>query len=304
MELRQLEGFLEVADQGSVTRAARALHIAQPSLSDLLRGLERELGTPLFHRVGRGVVLTAAGEALRGPARRVLRDGAAARAVLDDLVGLSSGRLDILAWSVVSTYPLAELVAAFRKRHPQITVHIADLRDRDEDDVADLVRDGHYEIALAYPQVKDVRGLRVHDLGSHEIQLVLPADTGADWPDPVPVRLLADLPTVTVPRNATMRGRIERTLAGARAFTREAAITEHRDALIPFVLAGVGAAFVSAARARRAAALGLNVRHMDPPVHRTYRLLHRTDDLSPAGRAFVDLALEWARAQRAGGRGA
>jgi len=297
VELRQLEYFLAVAERGSVTGAARALHVAQPSLSDVLRGLERELGTPLFHRVGRGVVPTAAGEALLGPARRVLRDGAAARAVLDDLVGLSSGRLDILAWSVVSTYPLAELVAAFRRRHPQVTVHIADLRD--EDDAAALVRDGHHEIALAYPEVKDTRGLRVHRLGTHEMQVVLPAGMGDDWPDPVPVALLADLATVTVPRNATMRARIERALATAHTRTREAAITEHRDALIPFVLAGVGAAFVSGSRAARAAELGLGVRHLDPPVHRVYRLLHRTDDLSPAGRAFVDLALEWARTREA-----
>lgn len=293
MELRQLEYFLAVAEHGSVTGAARALHVAQPSLSDVLRGLERELGTALFHRVGRGVVPTAAGEALRGPARRVLRDGAAARAVLDDLVGLSSGRLDILAWSVVSTYPLAELVARFRRRHPQITVHIADLRD--EDDAAALVRDGHHEIALAYPEVKDTTGLRVHKLGAHEMTVVLPAGMGDDWPDPVPVRMLAEMPTVTVPRNATMRTRIENVLATGHARSREVAITEHRDALIPFVLAGVGAAFVSEARAARAAELGLNVRRMDPPVHRVYRLLHRTDDLSPAGRAFVDLALEWAR---------
>jgi len=293
MELRQLEYFLAVAEHGSVTAAARALHVAQPSLSDVLRGLERELGTALFHRVGRGVVPTAAGEALRGPARRVLRDGAAARAVLDDLVGLSSGRLDILAWSVVATYPLGELVTEFRRRHPQITVHIADLRD--EDDAAALVRDGHYEIALAYPEVKDTRGLRVHKMGAHEMQVVLPAGIGEDWPDPVPVGMLAELPIVSVPRNATMRVRIENVLAGSHARTREAAITEHRDALIPFVLAGVGGAFVSSARAARAAELGLNVRRMDPPVHRVYRLLHRTDDLSPAGRAFVDLALEWAR---------
>ncbi|MEV5538286.1 LysR family transcriptional regulator [Saccharopolyspora shandongensis] len=293
MDLRQLEYFLAVAEHGGVTRAARALHLAQPSLSDVVRGLERELGTPLFHRVGGGVVLTAAGEALLGPARRALRDRAAARAVLDDLVGLSSGRLDILAWSVVSTYPLAELVAAFRRRHPQITVHITDLRD--EDDVGALVRDGHYEIAFAYPAVPDGRDLRVHRLGTHEIHLVLPADVGADWPDPVPVGLLADLPMISVPQNSTMRGRIERVLAVANARTREAAVTEHRDALIPLVLAGVGAAFVSSARARRAAALGLHVRRLDPPIHRTYRLLHRPDGLSPAGRAFVDLALEWAR---------
>lgn len=289
VELRQLEYFLAVAEHGGVTRAARALRLPQPSLSDTLRGLERELGAALFHRLGRGVVLTAAGEALLGPARRALRDGDAARAVLDDLMGLSSGRLDILAWSVVSTYPLAGLVAAYRRHYPQITVHIADLRD--EDDAGRLVRDGHHEIALAYLPV-DARGLRVHALGTHEIHVV--ARDGADWPDPIPVRMLDDLPIVTVPMTSTMRTLIERILAEGGARTREAAVTEHRDALIPLVLTGVGAAFVSTARARRAAELGLVARRLDPPVTRTYGLVHRPEGLSPAGRAFVDLALAWA----------
>ncbi|MQA97791.1 MAG: LysR family transcriptional regulator [Streptosporangiales bacterium] len=302
MDLRQLEYFLAVAEHGGVTRAARALRVAQPSLSDAVRGLERELGAELFHRLGRGVVLTTAGEALLGPARRALRDRAAARAVLGDLAGLSGGRLDILAWSVVSTYPLAELVAAFRRRHPKVSVHITDLRDEDEDAVGTLVRDGHFEIALAYVPI-DGDGLRVHVLGDHEIQLALPPDVGADWPDPVPAALLAGLQLVSVPRPATMRWRIERSLAHFGAATREVATTEHRDALIPFALAGVGAAFVSAARARRAAELGLHVRRLDPPVTRAYGLVHRPERLSPAGRAFVALALEWAAARRAPGQG-
>src|SRR6478735_11877555 len=74
MDLRQVEQVLAVFDHGSVTGAAKALHLAQPSVSETLRRTERELGTPLFHRVGRRLVPTPAGEAFVGPARQLLRD--------------------------------------------------------------------------------------------------------------------------------------------------------------------------------------------------------------------------------------
>ena len=68
MDLRRLRLFLAVVDGGGMTRAAEAEHVSQPSVSQAIRELETELGTPLFHRVGRRVVLTAAGEAGPGPA--------------------------------------------------------------------------------------------------------------------------------------------------------------------------------------------------------------------------------------------
>jgi DNA-binding transcriptional LysR family regulator len=73
MDDRRLRYFLTVVEEGSVTSAARRLHVAQPSLSQALRALESELGAELFHRVGRGLRLSAAGEALIGPARQALR---------------------------------------------------------------------------------------------------------------------------------------------------------------------------------------------------------------------------------------
>src|SRR5690348_7877406 len=73
LEVRQLEYFLAVHDHGGVTRAAKALHLSQPSLSQAIRSLERQLRTELFLRVGRGLVLAPAGQALLEPARQVLR---------------------------------------------------------------------------------------------------------------------------------------------------------------------------------------------------------------------------------------
>src|SRR5215472_6298396 len=77
---RQLSYFLAVVDHGGFGRAAAVLSIAQPTLSQSVKGLERELGAELFHRASPGDVLTAAGRALVGPARQLVRDVNAARA--------------------------------------------------------------------------------------------------------------------------------------------------------------------------------------------------------------------------------
>ena len=99
MDLRQIEQVLAVFDHGSVTAAARSLHLAQPSVSETLRRTERELGTPLFHRVGRRLVPTPAGDAFVGPARQLLRDRdglltevAAITGASDNVVSKRAGR--------------------------------------------------------------------------------------------------------------------------------------------------------------------------------------------------------------------
>jgi Bacterial regulatory helix-turn-helix protein, lysR family len=74
VDVRQLTYFLAVVETMNFGRAAEQLHIAQPSLSQAIGTLERELGVPLFHRVGRGIVLSDAGAQLIEPARQVVRD--------------------------------------------------------------------------------------------------------------------------------------------------------------------------------------------------------------------------------------
>src|SRR5256885_10335977 len=92
MDLRRLRLFLAVVDHGGMTRAAEAEFVAQPSVSQAVRELEAELRTPLFHRVGRGVVLTSAGEALVGPARQALRDVDTGRAAVEAVARVDAGR--------------------------------------------------------------------------------------------------------------------------------------------------------------------------------------------------------------------
>jgi DNA-binding transcriptional LysR family regulator len=91
VELRQLEQFLAVVEEGSFTGAAARLYTAQSSLSASLLGLERELGTELFIRGRRGAELTDAGRALLGPARAAIEEVALARDAVAEVRGLLQG---------------------------------------------------------------------------------------------------------------------------------------------------------------------------------------------------------------------
>src|SRR5947209_4254395 len=106
MDLRQLEYVVGIVDHGGFTRAADALHVSQPSLSHGIRTLERELGVDLFHRLGRQVVLTAAGEAIVDPARHVLRQIDTMRASVAAVKGTTAGRLDLVSLPTLAVDPL------------------------------------------------------------------------------------------------------------------------------------------------------------------------------------------------------
>ncbi|MEV4896992.1 LysR family transcriptional regulator, partial [Nonomuraea sp. NPDC055795] len=146
MDARQLAYFLAVVDHGGVQRAAEELWVAQPSVSQAIKKLERGLGTPLFRRYGRRLVLTPAGEALVTPARQVTRWLAAADESVAAVERLLAGKLTIAAMPSQAVSPLTELVAAFRRLHPGVQVSVR-AADRPAD-VAAALRTGTAELGL------------------------------------------------------------------------------------------------------------------------------------------------------------
>ena len=295
MELHQAEYFLAVVDHDGVNAAANALGLARPTVSQAIRVLERDLGVDLFHRIGRGMVLTSAGHALVGPARRMLRSVVSAEGALVDASGKPRGRLDVVTLPGLAADPVARMVGAFRQGYPGVSVRIGDLRD--EALAAALVRDGHCEIVFCHLPVLDSADLQVHELGVQEWWLAFPP--GADVPPdhPMPLATLPDLPHVIVPRGGAraQAGEIERAVRQAGGRVRPAAVLQNREARLPFVLAGVGATFLERSMARSAAARGAIVRAVEPRISRSYGLVYDPAALSPAGQAFVGSADSSAR---------
>jgi DNA-binding transcriptional LysR family regulator len=294
MDLRQAEYVVAVADEGSFTRAAASIPVSQPSLSQGIRTLESELGVELFHRLGRKVALTAAGEAFLGPARQLLRDAATAREAAASVAGLRSGRLDLVALPTLAVDPLVGLVGKFRSQHPEVTVRIAEPEAADA--AVELVRDGTCEVGLV--ELPASGGLTAHPLLDQEVVAVCAPGTRLDRDHRLPIRRLAEMPLIATPPGTSTRRLIDDALAAARVEPTVAVETSHREALLPLVLAGAGTTFLPEQLAHLAAQRGAVVARLRPAVHRTVGLVHRGGVLSPAAAAFVALALPTVRTPR------
>jgi DNA-binding transcriptional LysR family regulator len=120
LDLRDLRYFEAIADAGHVGRAARAQHRSQPAMTGAVRRLEARLGTPLFERAGRGIRLTAAGEALHARARSLrIATGEAVREVAD----IGSGHAGVVRIGIVPTaarYLMPPLCAHFLSVSPDL----------------------------------------------------------------------------------------------------------------------------------------------------------------------------------------
>lgn len=288
MDLRRLEYLVAVVDHGGFSAAARALHVAQPSVSLAVKELEREVGATLLVRVRGGAVPTPAGEALLGPARRALRDVETAAAAVRAVTGLVAGRLDVAALPTLAADPVAELVGRFRREHEAVTVRL-----RAPDDpvaLAAAVRDGRSEIGITESGAHNDALSEV--ALSHQVLVAVGPPGSAARRGPLDLAQLAAAPLVLTPVGTSMRALVDGALAAVGVEPVVAVETDARDALLPLVVSGAGTTFLPEATARRAAPEGAVVRRTRPELRRALVLVHRPGALSPAARRFVEIAGE------------
>jgi len=124
VNLHQLTVLCAVARLGSFTRAAEALYVGQPTVSQHVAALERQLGVPLVYRAGRGVRLTEAGQLAVDYGERVLRLIEQLGAGIDGLKGMTTGRLVVGAGQTPGDYLLPRVLGEFRRRRPGVSVEL------------------------------------------------------------------------------------------------------------------------------------------------------------------------------------
>lgn len=279
-----MEYFLAVVDNGGINRAALALHVAQPSMSQTIRKLESELKTELFHRVGRGLVLAPAGEALVGPARQVLREMEAAREAVRQVRDVKRGRIDIAALSDMSTDPLSVWVARFRVKYPQVR-----LRVEERDDIAgvlELVKSGACELGITMLPLP--RGEFTSEfLITQRFVLVLPPGTHVGLPDVVTLDMLDGIPLVMGERNTANRDYVEQMLRASGVEPHVAVEVPQRGAVTQMVLSGAGAAIMSLRLAVEAQQRGAVLKALDPELSRDIGVISRTGRLTEASSEFL-----------------
>jgi DNA-binding transcriptional LysR family regulator len=145
MEFRQLQQFVAVAEQGTISAAARSLNLAQPAISTSIKKLEAELNTVLFQRRERGVSLTNAGQQFLLHAKQILQQANDAKLMMHSLEGLDQGQMEIGVPSMLGSYYFPPLLMAFKHLHPGLELNIVDSGTRN---IRDLLVAGDLELGV------------------------------------------------------------------------------------------------------------------------------------------------------------
>ena len=205
MDIRQLRYFLEIVAQGSLTRAAESLHVAQPALSLHLKNMEEQLGTRLLTRSRSGVTPTEAGDLLLQRARAILEDLARTEDDIRNLETDPSGIVRIGLPGTISAMVSLPLILAARERFPRITLNITEAMSGF---VGDWLSEGKIDLAVLYSRSKDAR-IRSELLLEEELVVLWPAD--AQRPLEMNMEALDNVPMVLPSGAHGLRVLIDRT---------------------------------------------------------------------------------------------
>ena len=244
MDLKQLEYFVRVAELGSFTRAAMALHVAQPALSRQVRLLEVELRQNLLVRNGRGAVPTEAGKLLLDHGRGILHQVERAREELGRVRGALAGRVAIGLPPTLARVLAVPLTRAFRLQLPQASLSITEGLSVT---MQEWLVNGRLDIAVLY-NAQPAPELEIHPLYDEDLMLVEPRPPGLSEdppPPPVPLREVASMPLIIPSRPNAIRMHVEAEMANIGCRPQVALEIDGVSAILDLVADGAGAALLS-----------------------------------------------------------
>lgn len=207
--LRALECLVALVDTGSVTAAARSLHLSQPALSHQIAALEREFGTAVVQRRSRGVVVTAAGQAAAAEARLTLRSAERVVEIGRRAGRGEAGRLRIACAETMTTWLLVPVLRRWRARHPDVALDLAEFTSADR--MAERLAEGGADLAIGPRPSTEPEYVQV--LGQEEMLVVAPAKHRFAALERVPVRALAGEPLVHYHPDNGLAGVVDRLAA-------------------------------------------------------------------------------------------
>lgn len=286
VQLHQLRYFVAVADTRHFTRAAERELVAQPSLSQQIKALERELGSDLFHRARGHISLTDAGEALLPLARRILQDTETARREVQEVAQLRSGRVRLGAPPSLCAALVPDVLRTFHDAYPGVELAVHESGSRD---LVRVLAAGELDLALIItPLAGAAPALATTELLHEELVVVSSPDAAPPAPRGhrhVRIEDLRDRPLAMFRSGYDLR---DLTMSACRAAGFEPVLGVEggeMDAVLGFVRVGLGVAVVPGMVAART---GLRTTPLAPPgLSRTVSVAHR-GDVSPP-RAALEL---------------
>jgi DNA-binding transcriptional LysR family regulator len=290
VDVHALRCFIEVARTGGFTRAGRALHLTQPAVSKVVKGLEEELGATLLHRGRRRVRLTETGRRVLSRAEGVLEALRGLEAEVGAAAALQQGRLRLGLPPIVGMAFFPPLLAEFHQAHPAI---VLELREEGSRQIESLILGHELDLGAVVLPTDEERFASlpfVHD----ELRVVLhPADPLARR-RALTLPQLAGSPFVLYRPDFALHGHILEACRRAGFTPHVVSESSHWDFIVAMVAARIGLALLPAMVCRQLDARRVrSVRLQGPAIPWNAGLIWRRDEaLSPAARAFLALCTE------------
>jgi DNA-binding transcriptional LysR family regulator len=288
VDLRQLEIFVKVAELGSFSRAAEALFLTQPTVSEHIRSLEDELGVRLLDRLGRGAAVTKGGALLLGHAQRMLALARETRQAMESFQGRMSGDLLVGASTIPGEYILPALIGRFKEKFPDIAIT---LLIGDSQAATEWVAEGRAEIAVVGARWAH-RGVEFRELMPDDIVLIVGSTHPWHGRKQVTLDELRREPLLMRERGSGTRGALESALQEADADLATFRVVGEMgstQAIKQAVKAGVGVSLLSRRAVEDECRAGSVwcLRVKDLKVTRAFYLAtHRERSRSPLAEAF------------------
>jgi len=288
VDLRQLEIFVKVAEFGSFSKAAEALYLTQPTVSEHIRTLEDEFGVRLLDRLGRGAAVTRAGSLLLSYAQRMLALSREARQAMESFQGRMSGELLIGASTIPGEYVLPALIGRFKEKYPDISIT---LLIGDSQAAVDWVAEGRAELAVVGARLS-VRGIEYKELMPDDLVVVVRGTHAWHARKQITLEDLQSEPLLIRERGSGTRAALEGALTEVHmdlAAFRIVGEMGSTQAIKQAVKAGVGVSLMSRRAVEEECRSGLLacLRVKDLKVTRSFHLAtHRERSRSPLAEAF------------------
>jgi DNA-binding transcriptional LysR family regulator len=235
MELRQLEYFVAVAEEGSFTKAAARIHVAQPGVSAQIRRLELELGQELLDRSGRRVRLTEVGAAVLPYARAALGAVAGAHLAVDAFAGLMRGHVAVGMVVSCGSLDLPALLADFHRDHPAVEISLS---EANSDQLIQGLRDGQLDLAFVGLASADPPGIEIQVVADEPLVAAVSREDVLTAQATLSLDALRERALISLPRGTGLRTCLD--LACAAAGFQPRIAFEASDPLVLAQLAGRG----------------------------------------------------------------
>lgn len=244
MELRYLEIFCKVVELRSFSKAASALFLTQPTISNHIKALETEIGIRLLDRMGRDVMLTKAGEVLYRYAREIviLKDNAIQ--ATHQFIGSVKGRLVIGGSTIPGEYILPEYIGRFKRAHPDVSVL---LKIGDSQEIINMLIDGAVEMGIVGSRPDD-RRIDCKEFLKDELVLVASLRHFKEIKKQINAKDIKSLPLIIREQGSGSRKAFEENLKKSGIDIEDLNITAEMgstEAVKQAVMAGVGVSFIS-----------------------------------------------------------